>query len=72
MNFTMNNVDDPAKFSSLISSTSNGSFRSNPRRPKPFEDIQILEICCLILILFEHTFIFLITFRRESLKKIPR
>jgi len=76
MNFTTNNVDDLTKFppiSLFIPPTNNGSTQPNPRPQhyKLFEDLEIFEICCLILILLEHTFIFIITFKRKSLKRIP-
>ncbi len=39
------------------------------RNYKSLGYFQIIEICLLILILFEHTFVFILTFRKKSSKK---
>lgn len=40
-----------------------------PNSSKKFGSVQIIEICLLIFILFEHTFVFILTFKRKTYKR---
>jgi hypothetical protein len=73
----MNNDDILSKFNRNFSLnyqqkdvTHRQTIRLNPS--KSFRCLQIIEICLLAFILFEHTFIFILTFRRKSLKRNQR
>ncbi|UJR23730.1 hypothetical protein I4U23_026710 [Adineta vaga] len=73
MNLGMNNDDFLREFNrSLRYNFPKKLFAfSQPKRsfhPKVFSNFQIIEICFLIFILIEHTFIFLLTFQKKPSK----
>jgi len=77
MNLAINSEDILSKLNQTLSLTSQQketSYRQTIRSYyyKSFGCFQIIEICLLILILFEHTFIFILTFKKNSSKPNPK
>jgi hypothetical protein len=77
MNLAINNEDILSKLNQTFSWTSQQkemTYRQNIRSYyyKSFGYFQIIEICLLILILFEHTFVFILTFKKNSSKKTEK
>ncbi|CAF0746472.1 unnamed protein product [Adineta steineri] len=66
MGLALNNTDLITKLNKTVW---HSSPKKNSQHYKSFTFFQIIEICLLILILLEHTFVFIVTFQKKSSKK---